>query len=254
LQYLNQYAEARRKQVEQINAVREMLSLQIASIQAKKEEQANLLKAQLVEKNKLVALKEKEQAAISSLNSREKELREELQKRNKALATLDKLIDEIIKKEIEEAAKAKSKAATATTKGLSEDFSKNKARLPWPVKGFISQHFGISKDPILKGVERNNPGIEIQTTPNTQVKCVSGGKVSSVAIIQGFNKAIIINHGDYFSVYAKLASVSVKKGQTLTAGQSIGTVYTDDDGIAELHFEIWKSFSKLNPEQWLVKK
>lgn len=254
LQYLQQYAEARRKQVNQITAVREMLTLQIASIESKKKEQANLLQAQLEEKNKLVGLKEKEQKAVASLSSREKELKEELKRRNKSLAALNKLIDDIIKKELEAAAKAKEKAAAATTKGLSEDFSKNKAHLPWPVKGFISQHFGISKDPILKGVERNNPGIEIQTTPNTTVKCVSPGKVSSVFIIQGFNKGIIVNHGDYYSVYAKLSNITVKKGQILAVGDTIGTVYTNEDGIAELHFEIWKSFTKLNPEYWLAKK
>lgn len=253
MHYMEQYAEARRRQVDQINAVREMLTMQIASIEVKKKEQAGLLQEQLSEKTKLVALKEKEQKAVSSLASREKELKKELDKRNKSLATLNKLIDEIIKKEIEAAAAAKAKAAAAT-KNLSSDFSKNKAHLPWPVKGFVSQRFGISKDPILKGVERNNPGIEIQTTPNTKVKCVSPGKVSSVNLIQGFNKAIIINHGDYFSVYAKLSTVTVKKGQTVTAGDAIGTVYTDDDGIAELHFEIWKSFTKLNPELWLARK
>lgn len=253
MHYMEQYAEARRKQVNQINAVREMLTMQIASIEVKKKEKAGLLQAQLAEKSKLVTLKEKEQQAVSSLASREKELKKELDKRNKSLATLNKLIDEIIKKEIEAAALAKAKVAAAT-KNLSADFSKNKAHLPWPVKGFVSQHFGISKDPILKGVERNNPGIEIQTTPNTGVKCVSPGKVSSVNLIQGFNKAIIINHGNYFSVYAKLSTVTVKKGQTVSAGDAIGTVYTDDDGIAELHFEIWKSFTKLNPELWLSKK
>ncbi|MCB0496753.1 MAG: peptidoglycan DD-metalloendopeptidase family protein [Cyclobacteriaceae bacterium] len=253
MHYMEQYSEARRKQVEQINAVREMLTLQIASIETKKKEQASLLDQQLTEKNKLEALKEKEQNAVSSLASREKELKKELEKRNKALASLNKLIDEIIKKELEAAAMAKAKAAS-TTKGLSTDFAKNKAHLPWPVKGFVSQHFGISKDPILKGVERNNPGVEIQTTPNTQVKCVSSGKVSRVVVIQGFNKAVIVNHGDYFSVYAKLNTVTVKTGQSLNAGDSIGTVQTGDDGIAELHFEIWKSFTKLDPELWLTKK
>ncbi|MCB0504671.1 MAG: peptidoglycan DD-metalloendopeptidase family protein [Cyclobacteriaceae bacterium] len=253
MQYMEQYAEARRRQVDQINAVRDMLTMQIASIELKKKEQADLLQAQLKEKSKLVALKEKEQKAVSSLALRENEIRKELEKRNKALAALNKLIDEIIKKEIEAAALAKAKAAEAS-KGLSSDFAKNKTHLPWPVSGFVSQHFGISKDPILKGVERNNPGIEVQTTPNTQVKCVSPGKVSSVAIIQGFNKAVIVSHGDYFTVYAKLSTVSVKKGQTLAAGDSIGTVFTGNDGIAELHFEIWKSFTKLNPEQWLTKK
>jgi murein hydrolase activator len=254
LHYLNQYTEARRKQIDQINAIREMLSTQINAIEVKKSKHIILLQSQLVEKYKLVELKNKEQSAIASLGLREKEIKQEIKKRNKSLATLNKLIDNIIKKEIAAAEAAKSKSATASTKELSFNFVKNKAKLPWPVSGFVSQKFGISKDPILKGVEHNNPGIEIQTKPNTDVKCVAAGKVSSVAIIQGFNRAVIINHGDYFSVYAKLENVEVKKGQIVKAGDSIGAVHTGSDGIAELHFEIWKSFSKLNPEKWLASK
>jgi len=257
IHYLNQYSEARQKQVAQINAVREMLSSQINAIETKKTEQLSLLKSQVAEKEKLEELRSKEQRAIASLGSREKEIKGEIKKRNKSLATLNKLIDDIIKKEIAAAtaaAKAKSNAVATSSVNLSADFAKNKAKLPWPVNGFVSQKFGVSKDPILKGVEHNNPGIEIQTKPNTVVKCVSAGKVSSVAIIQGFNRAVIINHGDYFSVYAKLDNVEVKKGQLIKGGENIGVVHMGNDGIAELHFEIWKSFSKLNPEKWLQSK
>ncbi len=254
LHYLNQYTEARRKQVKQINAVKEMLSTQINAIEAKKTAQITLLNTQLKEKKKLETLKSKEQSAIASLSSREKEIKKEIKKRNNSLATLNKLIDDIIKKEIAAATAAKSKSNSAVTKELSTDFAKNKAKLAWPVSGFVSQRFGISKDPILKGVQHNNPGIDIQTKPNATVYCVSNGKISSVSIIQGFNKAVIINHGDYFTVYAKLSTVAIKKGQEIKAGESIGTVHTGSDGIAELHFEIWKSFSKLNPEKWLMRK
>ena len=258
IHYLNQYSEARQKQVAQINAVKEMLSTQINAIEVKKTEQVSLLKSQVNEKEKLEELKSKEQRAIASLGSREKEIKAEIKKRNKSLATLNKLIDNIIKNEIAAAtaaaAKAKSNTATASTATLSADFAKNKTKLPWPVNGFVSQKFGISKDPILKGVEHNNPGIEIQTKPSSEVKAVSAGKVSKVVLIQGFNRAVIINHGDYYSVYAKLDKVIVKKDQVLKPGDNIGTVHTRSDGIAELHFEIWKSFSKLNPEKWLKSK
>ena len=254
IHYLNQYTEARRKQVEQINAVKQILSTQINAIEIKKTEQIALLNSQLEEKNKLEELKSKEQIAFASLSSREKEIKLEIKKRNKSLATLNKLIDDIIKKEIRAAAAAKSKEATASTKVLSSDFAKNKTRLQWPVSGFVSRQFGVSKDPILKGVQHNNPGIDIQTKPNSVVKCVSSGKVSRVFLVQGFNRGVLVNHGDYFSVYAKLSNVAVEKGQLIKAGESIGTVHTGNDGIAELHFEIWKSFSKLNPEKWLVSK
>ncbi len=254
IHYLSQYTEARQKQIRQINAVQDMLAMQISSIEVKKTEQISLLQTQLGEKNKLLELKNKEQSAISSLVSREKEIKTEIKKRNKSLATLNKLIDNIIKKQIAAAEAEKSKSETSLTINLSTDFSKNKTKLSWPVNGFVSQKFGITKDPVLKGVEHNNPGIDIQTKPNSQVKCISSGKVSRVFLVQGFNRGVLVNHGDYFSVYAKMNNVTVKKGQVLVAGESLGTVYTGKDGIAELHFEIWKSFTKLNPEKWLVVK
>ncbi len=254
IHYLNQYTEARRKQVEQIDAIREILSTQINAIEVKKTEQIALLNTQLKEKNKLEELKNKKQSAVASLALREKEIKKEINKRNKSLATLNKLIDDIIAKEIKAAAAAKSKSIKNNTKVLSTDFAKNKAKLSWPVTGFISQRFGISKDPVLRGVQHNNPGIEIQTKPNSTAKCVADGKVIKVALIQGFHRAVIVNHGDYYSVYAKLSTVTVEKGQAIKAGEAIGTVHTSSDGIAELHFEIWKSFTKLNPAKWLENK
>ena len=84
------------------------------------------------------------------------------------------------------------------------------------------------------------------------------GKVTAVALIQGFNKAVIIKHGDYFTVYAKLSEVYVKKDQELNIGDKVGKIFTGNDGIAELHFELWEfkenGTNKLNPEDWLIRK
>ena len=107
-------------------------------------------------------------------------------------------------------------------------------------------------------VERNSPGIEIQTNPSSEATSVFKGKVTAVALIQGFNKAVIIKHGDFYTVYAKLAEVYVKKGEDVNIGAKVGKIFTGTDGIAELHFELWESkengTNKLNPENWLIKK
>ncbi len=68
----------------------------------------------------------------------------------------------------------------------------------------------------------------------------------------GMNNVVAIQHGDYFTVYAKLRSVSVHIGQRVKARESIGTVATDKNGVSEIQFQIWKEFTKLNPESWLV--
>jgi septal ring factor EnvC (AmiA/AmiB activator) len=203
-------------------------------------------------------MRQQQQSVITDLQKREKELKKELANRQKAIAALDNLITELIRKEAEAAAKAAAMADKKATAVLSEDFSKNKAKLPWPVDGFVSLPFGRSRDAVLKMVERNSPGIEIQTKPSSVARSVFKGEVTAVALIQGFNKAVIVKHGDFYTVYAKLVDVKVKKGQVLNTGDEIGTIFTDDDGIAELHFELWQSqengTNKLNPEHWLAKK
>jgi len=257
LDYMEQYSKARKSQAKQITLVELDLTGQNESILKKQNEKKELLNDQIKEKKSLAELKGKESQVLISLNQKESELKKELARRRKSLIALNKLIDDIIKKELEEArlaAEATTKASTA----LSSNFSKNRLKLPWPANGFISQKFGRSKDPVLKMVERDSPGIEIQTKSNAEAKAVFNGTVTAVAIIQGFNKAIIIKHGDFFTVYAKLKEVYVKKGSDISAGQTLGKIYTDKNGISELHFELWQSTSsstkKLNPEQWLAKR
>lgn len=258
LEYLEQYAEARQKQVNQILAVQDILRKENEAVQLKKYEQQALLDEQKSENANLVAMRKEQQSVISDLQKREKELKKEMANRQKAINALDALISDLIRKEAEAAAKAAALANKKASAVLSDDFANNKQKLPWPAEGFVSLKFGRSRDSVLKMVERNSPGIEIQTRPSSTARSVFNGEVTAVALIQGFNKAVIIKHGDFYTVYAKLSDVKVQKGETINTGDTIGTIFTDDDGISELHFELWQSqengTNKLNPELWLAKK
>lgn len=136
---------------------------------------------------------------------------------------------------------------------LASSFTASRARLPWPVtKGFISDHFGRKAHPVLKGIFVENQGVDIQTNAGEGVRSVYDGIVQDVANMPGMNNVVAIQHGDYFTVYAKLRSVSVRVGQRVKARESIGTVATDKSGVSEIQFQIWKEFTKLNPESWLA--
>jgi murein hydrolase activator len=258
MEYMEQYSVARKKQMNQITTVQETLRYENEAVELKKLEKGKLLAEKQAENASLIDLRKSQQSVLTSLKKEEKQLKKELARRRASLKALDKLISELIKREIEAAAKAAALADNKAVAALSEDFSKNKLKLPWPTEGFISQKFGRTRDPVLKMVERNSPGIEIQTDPSADAKSVFEGEVRAVALIQGFNKAVIIKHGDYFTVYAKLSEVYVKKGQAINIGDKIGKVFIGNDGIAELHFELWESKEngtiKLNPERWLRKK
>ncbi|MFD1757891.1 murein hydrolase activator EnvC family protein [Rufibacter sediminis] len=161
-------------------------------------------------------------------------------------------------------APAKTKATVSRTDrvtltpeaaALSSNFAGNKGRFSWPVeRGFISQRFGRQAHPVLKGVVVENRGIDIQTGANENVRAIFGGKVLAVQTIPGMNNIVMVQHGEYFTVYAKLRTVNVSEGQEISTKQTIGTVYTDAEGTSELQFQIWKNQTNLNPQGWLMPK
>ena len=143
-------------------------------------------------------------------------------------------------------------ALTPETAVLSSSFSGNRGRLPWPVgRGFISQRFGRHPHPVLKNVTVENRGVDIQTGAGEAVRACFDGKVLTIANIAGMNTIVMIQHGDFFTVYAKLRSVNVREGQRVSAREVIGTVATDAEGTSEVQFQVWHNSANLNPETWL---
>lgn len=135
----------------------------------------------------------------------------------------------------------------------SGDFRRRRGKLPWPVeRGFISRGFGRQKHPTLKNIEITNNGIDIRTDESAEVSAVFGGKIAGVQFIPGHNFTIIIQHGDYYTVYSNLSDAFVKKGETVAAEQPIGKVSGNPiTGTTELHFELWLEKERLNPAGWI---
>ncbi len=254
LKYLEQYAEARKIQVKQIEIVSDELSKQKKEVQSKRVEQKVLLDQQIAENRKLLGLKEKQADVVAELGKKEKQLRVELDNRKEAVGKLDKLIADIVKKELERS-KALSSAAQANEEVVSSTFESNKNKLVWPVStGFVSSKFGKHPHPVIKNIMEDNPGVDIQTSQNATVGAVFEGKVVAVAIVPGMNNVVLLQHGNYYTLYAKLKEVKVKKGEMVKREQILGTVFSDLSGVSELHFEVWKDYQKLNPESWLSSK
>jgi septal ring factor EnvC (AmiA/AmiB activator) len=154
------------------------------------------------------------------------------------------------------AVKPKISVLATTPEGMivSENFEKNKGRLPWPVEmGHVTVPFGFYNVEGLKGIEGNSPGITIETQVGISVKAVFDGQVSSVFNIEG-TSAVLIHHGKYFTSYSNLASVSVTKGESVKAGQVIGKAGDNSDGNGEIQLIIMNENKNLNPEQWLRRK
>lgn len=138
---------------------------------------------------------------------------------------------------------------------MSGSFEANKGKMPVPVTGkhSIVSHFGLNSHPDVSNIKINNSGIDIETSPGASARAVFDGEVSSVFRVSGYQNVVMLRHGNYLTVYAGIDNLSVKKGDKVKAGQTLGTVYadSDDNGRCVLHFEVRRERTKLNPEEWV---
>lgn len=287
IQYLNQYSDYRQRQAALILSTQSEIISALNQMLAKKQEKMALIGMKESEKKELEQDKQEESRVLVSLQQQEKDVRKQLAESQAAAKKLNRAIEEMIAREIEEArrkeeARRREEAAKAAvlagktstpskaepakpTKSessdlfltpevikMSSDFEQNKNNLPWPVeRGYIAESFGTHNHPTLKGVQVNNNGVDISTQPNASVRAVFKGKVTKVFNVPGMGKIVLINHGKYFTAYARLASVSVQEGQHVDSKQNIGVVDTNEEGVTEVQFQIWNMDKKLDPEAWL---
>ena len=251
--YIFQYSKFRKNQIIEINKVSDELENQEINLSEVNKKQKKLLSDELSENNKLQKLKGRQRKVISDLNKKQRNLRKEISERKEALENLDKLIRDIIRREKE--ALISNKDEELNILEITEGFEANIGKFEWPVRsGFISNRFGEHPHPILKNIKVKNDGIDIQTNSSSKVHAIYTGKVSTVAFIPGMNNVIIINHGEYYTLYAKLKNLKVEKGDIIKEDQIIADLVTNNDGITQLQFQIWKNNIKLNPENWIIKK
>ena len=252
LNYIFQYSNIRRNQILEIENVKNELSDQEQNLLNIKIKKDDLLKDELSENNKLQKLKNRQKKTISDLNKKQNRIRKEINERKIALNKLDELIRNIIRREKE---LTSSNDENINLLELTEGFESRIGKLEWPVRsGFISNKFGEHPHPVIKNIKVKNDGIDIQTNKSSKVYSVFSGKVSTVAFIPGMNNVVIINHGEYYTLYAKLKNLNVVKGDNISSGDLIAELVTNADGITELQFQVWKNNIKLNPEKWIMKK
>jgi septal ring factor EnvC (AmiA/AmiB activator) len=265
ISWLQQYSRHRIQQAEEIAGTEQELNGKKQELETRKNQKTNLKISEQNNKATLEKEKVEQDQVMKKLTVREQKLKKDLEEKQLAKQKLDRAIEALIKKEIE-AARKKAVAAgnknvtnanvftsTPETQKLSSGFSNNKGVLPWPVEsGAITGTFGNHPHKELKGIMVNNNGIDIQSNKGSSARAIFDGTVSGVISIPGSNKAVIIRHGEYLTVYSNLTDVNVKTGEKVSTRQRIGSIGNDDDNQhAEIHLEIWKNVTKLNPQLWL---
>ena len=286
LKYLQQYADYRKKQMEKIVSKRQELSEKVEELKAKKVSKEALLMEEKTETQQLSNEKGEQAKMLTVLKSKEDELKKKLAEQKLSDQKLKKAINDLIAEEIRKAELARKEKLrkekelrekneknnvpniptvektkkvtvfdlTPAEQIVSDKFEANKGKLPWPIeRGVVTGTFGEHDHPVLKGIKIKNDGVYISTTQGSIARSIFDGTVSKIISIPGKNKAIIIRHGDFLSVYSNLKEVSVNVGEKVKAKQKIGTVFTDDDDDNKtiLELQIWQGTIKQNPESWL---
>jgi septal ring factor EnvC (AmiA/AmiB activator) len=281
IKYLQQFSQYRKKQADYIMGTEKNLNYKIVVLDKSLREKSNLLKEQESEKEKLGKNKSEQSAVLNQYSRQERSFSRDIVARKKQQAALDRAIRAAIlrdiaearrKAEAEERAAAAAAAARAKTENkaapvvvvkaktnsgylnatpeaakLSAAFENNRGSLPWPVaQGSITEHFGLHT---VGQAKIDQSGVKIATNGGASVRTVFGGIVSTVGNSMG-KYYVLIKHGEYFTVYQNLASVSVSKGETVATKQNIGVVSGSDD-IPELDFQIWRGSAPQNPEAWI---
>ena len=266
-QYLNQLTVHRTNHVNKIDKLTKDLVLEQQLLIVKKSllldgktEQEQFLIVNKSESEKLQTEKKKNSIIVNKIKQNEQFYRTKLANKKKESLLIDNQIKLIIEEEIRktrEKAEKNNKGAPLTPEliELSSNFTSNKGKLPWPLtKGVITDQYGIKKHQAISGVETKNNGINFSTDQGQSVRVVFDGTVSRIFFIKGKGKAILINHGSYFTVYSGLKDVIVKTGDKVISKQKLGTIVTSETtGDSELHFEIWKGKETQNPVKWLYK-
>ncbi|WP_172284706.1 murein hydrolase activator EnvC [Lentimicrobium sp. S6] len=253
VKYFEQYSSYRKKQVQIIEQKQDSLHTSITKLSHLKEGKESLRKKEEDEITKINKKKITQERGLRDLKGQEKKLQKDLKKKNSQKNKLKKEIEKIL---AAEAKKAKEFNMTPDQIQLSKNFDDNKGKLPWPVaKGVVYSSFGEHAHPVLKGIKIRNDGIDIVTNENSNARSVFDGEVRSIISVPGSaNFAVLVKHGQFFSLYSNLEEVYVKPGDQLKVKQNIGKIAKDpEDKTTKLQFQIWKSTSKLNPVHWLAK-
>jgi murein hydrolase activator len=290
--FLRKYDERRSEQANAIHYTQEMLTRKSQGLEETRLEKENLLNSIQEQQSTLTGELTEKDAMLKDLSKDESRLKAELLKKqaaHEALNTaIEGVIQENVRKRVEEARSKpkvnvpkietpekkpeekpvsglpkaeKAKPASPELKPLADEdmesfnFRKNKGRLPWPVEGgFISRGFGTQKHPTLKNISITNNGVDIRTEEGAMVRSIADGKVAGVQFVPGHDYTLIIQHGDFYTVYTNLSATSLAKGDDVKARQNIGQVSTNNiTGTSELHFELWQQKERMNPSIWIKK-
>lgn len=249
--YLRNLSAAMNKQGERIKATKKELE-EAKDDLIKTENELNQIRAKRVKEKNLLANEENSsKELINRLNKESKKYKKELSVKKRQVEALNREIERIIFETSGKRKNNRTDKKQVIDYALDKEFAQNQGKLPWPAEGPVTEKFGQHNHPVFTRVKLPfNNGISIELSQGSDVKAVFDGVVKKIVVMPGYNKCVLIQHGNYFSFYCKLERTFVKSGDKVKTGDVIGSVGTIA-GSTQLHFQIWKGTTPQNPEKWL---
>lgn len=248
--YFRNLSNQMKTEAQRIRQMKEELEGKKAELQALKKDAEKVKAARVKELESLKADEKKADGVVKKLKKDQKKYRNQLAAKRKEVDALNREIERIV------AAAMKPKSSgkkTVVDSKLDAAFANNKGKLPWPADGPVVARFGKHYHPVYKNLQLPpNNGVDIALAKGTQIRAVFDGVVKQVMVMPGYNQCVLIQHGNYFTLYCKLKSLNVAEGDKVKTSDIIGSVDAIG-GQVQLHFEVWKGSSPQNPETWLKK-
>jgi septal ring factor EnvC (AmiA/AmiB activator) len=277
-QYMKQYASYRKMQGQEIEGKTKQLVGFTNKIVVQKSEKEKLIVENEKEKQELEKEKQEQEKIAAKIQKEKGKITAEIKKKQQETRKIDSQIQKLVREAIAAAnrktaaanAKSNPKTTAAEKKAIesstkivltpegkliSDKFQSNKGRLPWPVeKGAITLGYGDQPHPVFKSLIVHNSGIEISTESGATARAVFAGEVAQVQQITPLKKAVLIKHGDFFTIYQNLSTVNVQVGDKVSAKETLGKIRTDADGQTILKFLVSQNSVYFNPTSWLSGK
>ena len=251
MSYFKNLSSQMNQEARRIKEAKQELEKEKEELQVLKKEAESVKAVRTAELKKLQGEEKQSDKIVRQLQSNRKKYQSQLNAKKKQVDALNREIERLVASAMKGGTSEGASGKTDFDRKLAAEFSKNKGNLPWPADGPVVDRFGQKYHPVYKNLKLPpNNGVDIALAKGTKVRAVFDGVVKQIVVMPGYNKCILVQHGNYFTFYCKLGTASVKAGDKVKAGDLLGTVDMINDQVL-LHFQVWQGNKPQNPEHWL---
>ena len=234
--YYRQFDTYRESKIKEIESIRKIVAQKNKEIKKHALENSALIQEQQQQNSELQKRIEQQNELIKELQKDKTILQSQLLVIKEARESLNQAIESRIINEL-------SGVKIGSDRGNSNESNPVivKGKIMLPITNGYIENFSISD-------EDKTSTISLSVAKGARVISIAPGRVVSVKDVSGFGRMIILQHGDYYSVYAKMNNVIVSVGNRVEKNTVLGSVDSTEN---KLHFELWKDKVRLDANKWI---